>query len=141
MPLTLMDASPFDRERARRRNWIILAVIIALIIAIGIYSYWPYYEARKTVNHFMTAIVRGNYQEAYAIWQADPAQYSMDSFMQDWGPGSPYGVIKTYKIQTVTEPPGGHSSGLVVLVRINGIHTDARLWVQNGNEEMSFYQF
>ncbi|MGH9536041.1 MAG: hypothetical protein ACRD2E_14420 [Terriglobales bacterium] len=141
MMLTLMDASPFDRARARRRNQIIVAVIIAVIIAVGIYWYWPYYRARQTVNHFMTAIVQGNYQEAYAIWQADPKEYSMDSFMQDWGPSSPYGVIKTYKIQDVTEPPGGNSSGLVVLVRVNGIHTDARLWVQSNNQEMSFYQF
>lgn len=141
MPITLMDAAPFDRERARRRNWIIAAVIIAIIVAIGIYWYWPYYQARNTVNHFMTAIVKGNYQEAYAIWQADPKEYSMDSFMQDWGPSSPYGVIKTYTIQAVTEPPGGNASGLVVLVRINGIHTDARLWVQSSNQEMSFYQF
>lgn len=141
MPMTLMDASPFDRARARRRNWIILGVVLAGLIALGIHWYAPYYEARKTVNHFMTAIVQGNYQEAYAIWQANPKEYSMDSFMQDWGPSSPYGVIKTYKIQTVTVPPGGDASGMVVLVRINGIHTDARLWVQDSNHEMSFYQF
>jgi hypothetical protein len=65
----------------------------------------------------------------------------MDYFMQDWGPGSRWGVIKNYKILDVLQPPGGNASGLVVIVRINGIHEDERLWVENKDHEMSFYQF
>lgn len=139
--MTLLDAAPFDRARARRRNTTILIVVIAVVVAIGVYWYWPYYQARRTVNSFFQALLRGNFQEAYYIWKPDPKAYSMDSFMQDWGPSSPWGKIKTYKIERVTEPPGGHSSGLVVLVRINGIHSDARLWVEKRSQEMSFYQF
>lgn len=139
--MTLLDAPTFNRQRAKRRNLIILIVVVAAICALGLSLYWPYYEARRTVNQFMTALVRGNFQEAYYIWKPNPRAYTMDSFMQDWGPGSPWGRIKAYRIQQVTAPPGGHSTGLVVLVRINGIHTDARLWVEDHSHIMSFYQF
>lgn len=139
--MTLLDAAPYDRVRARRRNLIILIAVLVVIVAVSAYAYWPYYAARRTVNGFMSSIVKGNFQEAYFIWKPDPKAYSMDSFMQDWGPSSPWGRITSYQIEKVTEPPGGHSTGLVVLVRINGIHTDARLWVEKKSQEMSFYQF
>ncbi|HZT72291.1 MAG TPA: hypothetical protein VE996_01410 [Terriglobales bacterium] len=139
--MTLLDAAPFDRARARRRNLAILIAVLVVLAGVSLYLYWPYYQTRRTVNHFFDALVHGNFQEAYYIWQANPKSYSMDSFMKDWGPGSAWGRIRTYSIQKITEPPGGHSTGLVVLVRINGIHTDARLWVEKKSQEMSFYQF
>lgn len=140
--MTLLNAPPFDEARDRRRRTIgIIAVIVVVIAVIGV-LYWPRYIARHTVNRFMEALERKNFMEAYAIWQANPKLYPMDTFMGDWGPASKWGTIKTYSIDQLGPPPGGHASGLVALVEINGIPNDeARIWIQNGTHELSFYQF
>jgi hypothetical protein len=139
--MTLLDATEVDRRKMRRRRFTQVGIAVVIIVLIGLYFYWPYYQARRTVQHFMNALVDHNYQLAYAIWQPDPKKYPMDSFMQDWGPSSAWGIIKSYKIDNVFTPPGGNSSGLVVDVQVNGIHQDARLWVQKKGHAMSFYLF
>ena len=139
--MTLIDANPVDRSKERKRR--ILMIIAGLIIAaaVALYFYWPYYMARRTVSNFMDALVHRNYQEAYALWHAKPRQYPMDQFMQDWGPSSQWGTIRTYSIQQVASP-SSDSSGLVVIVRINDIvGSEARIWVENKSHDMSFYQF
>ncbi len=139
--MTLIDAQPVDHARLRRRRTLIIAAVVIVVAAAAIYLYWPYFQARRTVNHFMHALIRKNYQEAYFLWQADPQRYPMNAFMRDWGPQSEWGYIRSYKIEAVTVPPGGHASGLVVLVKINGITHEAKLWVENHSEALSFYQF
>jgi hypothetical protein len=140
--MTLLDAPQYDAKRDRRRRILIVATAVVVVVGAALYLYWPHYQATRTVDRFFEALMNKNYQEAYAIWQADPKLYSMDAFMKDWGPQSKWGVITSFRIDQLGIPPGGHASGLVALVRINGIQSDeARLWVQNGTEEMSFYQF
>lgn len=140
--MTLLDAPEYNARRDRIRRNIVIAAIVIIILVVAGFAYWPRYEARRTVDHFMSALIRKNYQEAYAIWQANPKLYPMDTFMQDWGPGSQWGIIKSYKIDQLGPPQGGHSSGLVALVEVNGIpNEDARIWIQNGTHELSFYQF
>lgn len=140
--MTLLDAPPFDARRDRRRRIAGIVTAVVVVVAIVAVLYWPRYIARRTVNRFFEAIERKNFQEAYYIWQANPKMYSMDTFMSDWGPSSKWGIITTYRIDQLGPPPGGHASGLVALVEINGIASDeARIWIQNGTHEMSFYQF
>ncbi|MGH9474729.1 MAG: hypothetical protein ACRD1C_00190 [Terriglobales bacterium] len=139
--MTLLDAPAYDARRAHQRK--VLGIVIAIVVVAAIVGvlYWPRYQARNTVDHFFQAIMRKNYQEAYAIWQANPQQYPMDAFMRDWGPSGEWGIIKTFHIDQLGLPPGGHASGLVALVTINGIAADqARIWIQNGSHSLSFYQ-
>ncbi|HXR97291.1 MAG TPA: hypothetical protein VN709_05555 [Terriglobales bacterium] len=140
--MTLLDAKQYDFVKAQRRKTTAIVVAVVVVLAIIGFLYYPRYMARRTVNHFFQSLVAHNYMEAYAIWQANPKLYPMDTFMQDWGPSSKWGIIKTYHIDQLGTPPGGHASGLVALVDINGISTDdARIWIQNGTRELSFYQF
>lgn len=139
--MTLLDARPVNQAQLRRRRNFLIAAVVLVLLALGLYFYWPYFQARRTVNHFMQALIHKNYQEAYYLWQADPKLYPMEAFMRDWGPQSEWGRIKSYKIKHVTVPPGGHSSGLVVLVQINGMPHEAKIWVENHSDALSFYQF
>lgn len=140
--MTLLDAPAYDARRAKRRKVLGIAIAIIVLVAIVGVLYWPRYTARRTVNRFFQELERKNYQEAYAIWKANPKLYPMDTFMQDWGPNSKWGTITSYSIDQLGLPPGGHASGLVALVEINGIASDeARIWIQNGTQELSFYQF
>jgi hypothetical protein len=139
--MTLLDAPPFDAKRDRRRRILIIVAAVAVVVGAAVYLYWPHYEATRTVDRFFGALMDKNYQEAYAIWQADPKYYTMDVFMKDWGPQSQWGTIKSFRIVQLGLPPGGHASGLVALVQINGIQSEeARIWIENGSEVMSFYQ-
>ncbi len=138
--MTLLDATPVDYQRLRRRRLLLGGIALLVVLSLAGYLYWPRYVARRTVTHFMDAIQRHNYQMAYFIWQANPREYSMDRFMQDWGPSSSWGTIKTFSIDGV-ESPGSNSSGLVVFVKINGRHDEARLWVERKTHELSFYEF
>lgn len=140
--MTLLDAVPFDERRARRKKIAGIVVAVVVVVAVAGVLYWPRYIARHTVNRFFQAIERKNFQEAYYIWKPDPKLYTMDAFMKDWGPGSRWGIIQTYRIDELGPPQGGHASGLVAIVEINGIGSDeARLWIQNGTHELGFYMF
>ncbi|MGH9466422.1 MAG: hypothetical protein ACRD1Y_03615 [Terriglobales bacterium] len=140
--MTLLDAPSYNFRRAHQRRVLGIVVAIVIIVAIIGVLYWPRYQARHTVDQFFNAIIRKNYQEAYAIWQPNPQLYPMDAFMKDWGPGSQWGIIKTFHIDELGPPPGGHASGLVALVTINGIVSNqARIWIQNGTHSLTFYQF
>lgn len=150
--MILLDAKPFDAERHQRRGKLIrivsvIVIAVLILVLVGI-AYWPRFQARRTVNAFFTALEHKNYQEAYYIWKPVPKLYPMDAFMRDWGPDSRWGIIKSYHIDQLGLPPpagggsGGTSSGLVALVTINHIVSDqARIWIQNGTRELSFYQF
>lgn len=140
--MTLLDAPSYNARRAHQRRVLGIVVAILVIVAIVGVLYWPRYQARKVVDQFFNSLIRRNYQEAYAIWQPIPQQYPMDAFMRDWGPSSEWGIIKEFHIAELGPPPGGHSSGLVALVTINGIQNhQARIWIQNGTHSLSFYQF
>ncbi|MGH9486450.1 MAG: hypothetical protein ACRD04_02520 [Terriglobales bacterium] len=139
--MTLLDAPAYNERRARLRRVLGIVVAIVAIVAVVSVLYWPRYEARATVDHFFNAIIAKNYQEAYAIWQANPQYYPMDAFMRDWGPDSEWGIITSYHISQLGLPPGGHANGLVALVTINGIQShQARIWIENGTRSLSFYQ-
>ncbi|MGN6592058.1 MAG: hypothetical protein ACTHJX_04085 [Terriglobales bacterium] len=140
--MTLLDAPAYDAKKARRNRVLgIIAAVVVIVAVIGV-LYWPRYIARHTVDRFFDAIVAKNYQQAYYIWQANPKMYSMDAFMRDWGPSSEWGIIKTYHVDELGPPPGGHASGLVAIVTINDIQSrQARVWIQNGTHELSFYQY
>lgn len=140
--MTLLDAPVYDARRDRRRRILVITTAVVVVVGAALYLYWPRYVATRTVDRFFNALIDKNYQEAYAIWQADPKLYPMDAFMKDWGPASKWGRITKFRIEQLGLPPGGHASGLVALVRINGIQSDeARIWIQNGTQELSFYQF
>ena len=140
--MTLLDAPAYDNRREKRRRIVVITAAAVIVIALIGFFWWPRFTARRTVDDFFQALERKNFQEAYYIWKANPKLYPMDAFMADWGPGSKWGTITTYRIDELGPPSGGHASGLVALVEINGIKSDeARIWIQNGSHELSFYQF
>ena len=66
--MTLMDAQKFDEARARRRrNLIIVGIVVALILVWVVYHLRDYPD-RHAVNKFFAALEHQNLDEAYAIW-------------------------------------------------------------------------
>ena len=152
--MTLFEAKPYDPAPERKKLRLILAIAGGIIV-IGIlwwmFRFWP---EEHVVDQFFDALQQQNYEKAYGVWMHDPdwkqhpekyARYKYNEFVQDWGPGSEWGVIKSHRIYG-TGVPKGHSgspfataSGVVVVVTVNDRISDkARIWVQNDDKTLGF---
>jgi hypothetical protein len=143
--MTIFEAKEYDpRVEKRRRIYAIIALVAVIIGAILIYAFWDWRE-EHTVNKFLTAIERKDYERAYAIWNADsnwkqhPQQYSgynFGTFELDWGPAGEYGDIRSHHIRAALTPK--NASGVVVVVMINDRKEPLALWVQKKDQSITF---
>jgi hypothetical protein len=113
--LGLFDSTD-EHPPSRIRRYIITGVA-ALVLAFLFLWYWPgnlrFFRERRTVDHFMSAVVAGNLQEAYKIWKPSPS-YEFKDFLEDWGPGGYYGPIKSYDIEATDSVRNSSSAAIVV---------------------------
>lgn len=133
-----------------------VGLLLALLVGGAIYWQFRYYPEEKLVRQFMDALVAGDYQTAYRVWNATEA-YSYQAFLEDWGETTSFGRIRSYDITDVRPTSGavlqvpkqgeqrgrnlrvtGRSSGVVVSVRINGIEPPVRLWVEMNPPRLAF---
>jgi hypothetical protein len=154
--MTLFETKPYDPVAARKkRNRIIGIVAIVLVCAILAWNFRHYPEEHQ-VDKFFAALQQQDFEKAYGIWNNDadwkqhPDKYAKDysfaSFMQDWGPGGEWGVIKTYHVDGSAVPKGGNgtkfdvtSSGIVVVVTVNErVAKKAHIWVEKSDKTLGF---
>lgn len=155
MPNSLLEPEPLPPPNPWPLR-IVIAVVVLAVVAGALYYQFRFYGEEKLVRQFMDALVAGDYQEAYRIWNPMPA-YSYQAFLEDWGETTPFGRVRSYEIvgvrptrEVVLQVPagggeqprnirvGGDSSGVVVSVRINGIEKPVRLWVETNPPRLSF---
>jgi hypothetical protein len=153
--MTLFEAPKYDPVAARKRK-IRIAALVAVVIVIGVllwqFRYWP---EEHVVDQFFDALQQQNYEKAYGIWMHDPNwkqhpqqydRYPFQNFMQDWGPGGEWGIIKSHHVDGSAIPTGGNgspfikgSSGVVVVVTVNDRVADkAHIWVQKADKTLGF---
>jgi hypothetical protein len=139
--MTLLDAQQYDEARdRRRRNRIVIAIIVVLLTA-WIAYHFRYYPERRVAARFFEALQKQQFETAYAIWQNDPdwkqhkyPNYGYSDFYRDWGPGGEWGVIKNFSIDCSLAP----GSGVIVQVTVNARSEHAYVWVQKSDKTMSF---
>ncbi len=141
--MTLLDAPKYDAIRERRHKYIVIAAfVLTVLTALGTWWFcnWP---EEHHVDSFLEAVESGDLTKAYSLWNQDPAwqqhperykTYSFDRFQQDWGPGSRYGQIHSYK--TVLSRTWGN--GALMGVDINGGKKPIFLWVDRKTKQISF---
>lgn len=144
--MTLLDAPPYDPERARRwRKRIIYALIVCAIVGFLAYHFWDWRE-EHLVNQFFAAVESQDMPKAFGIWNNDPdwekhpqkyATYPYGRFLVDWGKASDWGVIKTHKIVEVKSV----GNGVVIGVEVNGNKTPVFLWVERSKKTLAFSPF
>lgn len=138
-----MDARQYDPARdRRRRNWIIGSVVALLILAWVVYHYRDYSE-RHAVDKFFAAVLKQDYDSAYAIWFNDTnwkqhptkyAQYPFNEFYRDWGPGGEWGLVKNYSVDCSVST----GSGVIVEITVNSRSERAYVWVEKAGKVFSF---
>lgn len=146
MSTSLFDAKPYDAALARRkRNRIITAICIVVLLAILAwwFRFWSY--EHKT-SQFFSALQEQNYEKAYGLWMSDPnwkqhpekyKKYPFGEFYLDWGPSGDWGLVKTFKVDAAINPDS-RSSGVVVVVTVNGRAEQACVWVEKNDKTMSY---
>ncbi len=153
--MTLFEAPKYDPVAARKKRIRIIA-IAAIVVVLGILlwqlRYWP---EEHVVDQFFDALQQQNFEKAYGVWMHDPDwknhpqqydRYSFQNFMQDWGPGGEWGIIKSHHVDGSAIPSGGNgspfikgSSGVVVVVTVNERVADkAHIWVQKADKTLGF---
>lgn len=145
--MSLLDAQPVDevREKLRiRRRRIAIGVTVLVLLLAGL-TWWKvrFWPEEHTVNKFFAAVEAGSFEQAYAIWMADPdwkqhpqkyERYTFNDFYRDWGPAGEFGAIHSHKIQHSSN--GG--SGAIVEIQINGRPVTTSLWVEKSDKSLSY---
>ena len=135
---------------ARRRGVMVLAFL--LVGGIVLWYLLRFHSEKVVIHHFMDAVVAGNMQEAYRIWQPTPS-YTMDRFLEDWGSNSYYGPVRSYLVKDASRVRKGSAVEVVVEVSPDApfpSNDDAakqskvkevKLWVDPGQHSVSFPPF
>ena len=143
--MALMDAQQYDPTSERRRRRLILTIVCVLLVGSWIAYHLRNHSERAEVRRFFAALEKQDYEDAYSIWLDDPdwkqhlAKYSVypfNDFYRDWGPGSEWGLVKSYHVDCSLTPGGG--SGVIVQVTVNQRARHAYVWVQKSDHTFSF---
>ena len=156
--MTVFQTKPYDSARARKRRvWITSAVSIIVILSLLTWNF-RHYPQEHVVDTFFAALQQQDYEKAYGIWNHDPdwkqhpqqySKYTFQGFMQDWGPGGEWGLVKSYHVDGSAVPKGGNgtkfdvaSSGVVVVVTVNErVAQKAHVWVEKSDKTLGFSPF
>ncbi len=145
--MSLLDAQPVDevREKQRlKRRRIVIATVTFVVLLLG-FLWWElrFWPEERSVNRFFAAVESQNFEQAYAIWMADPnwkqhpqkyERYTFNDFYRDWGPGGEFGAIHSHKIEHSSN--GG--SGAIIEIQINGRPVTTSLWVEKSDKSFSY---
>jgi hypothetical protein len=108
---------PVDTQRKPRA----LAFTVAACTIIAIIAVWfwlRFYPEKKAAETFFDAVVAGDMNRAYQLWQPSPS-YRLKDFVDDWGPTGYYGPVKSYRIIKSRYPPGPGTSTVEIHVEIS----------------------
>jgi hypothetical protein len=143
--MTLLDAKEYHPEQERKkRTRIVSAIVLVLILAfVGWWNrFWP---EKHIADKFFSSLQKQDFETAYGTYFSDPtwkqhpqthAQYPYNEFWQDWGPGGPWGTIKSFKVYGTSNCPGG-GSGVVVDLILNDRAQHAQLYVDKTDKTIS----
>lgn len=131
----LLDAKPPKPKKAIRK-YVLLAVAVVIVGGLTYYAFHNYPE-EAVIKEFLTQVQKGNYQQAYRIWQPS-REYTYQDFMHDWGPQGDYGKIANFVI-VHTQSEG--SREVVVSVRINNEDPPLDLVVDRKTKGIAYSPF
>lgn len=121
------------------RKYIPLPILVVLIVVIigALYFKFRNYPEERAVNHFLTELESGSYQEAYRLWQPAPS-YTYQDFLHDWGPNGDYGKVREFSVLR-TKSRG--SDAVVVTVQINNQTPTLDLVVSRKTKGLAYSPF
>lgn len=142
--------SGVEEPKSRALRYVISGVALVLLIAAGLFYFLRYSTEKRTVEHFMDAVIAGDTQKACEIWHTHP-NFSCKDFAGFWGPNGYYSPIKSFRMESAEVPPKG-GSGVVITVEISGYapfpkpeetvkfaqNREVQIWVERSDQSLSF---
>lgn len=141
--MTLLDAQPYDDQRAKSRRGILIAAIIVGLFLIWLAYHLRDFPERNAVEKFFSALEHNQMETAFAVWNHDPdwkqhaekfEKYSFGTFSQDWGSSGEWGAIKSHAIDCSYSS----GSGVIVQVTVNHRAQHAYVWVDKSEKTLHF---
>lgn len=153
--MTLFEAKPVDpraEHRARVLKRAIWTLIVLALVAGALLWHFRYWPEEHVVDKFYTALEQKRYEDAFAIWNADPdwqkhtdryKDYPFGQFQLDWGPTGDYGEIKQHDVKGADSPRSKIDvvSGVVVITEVNHRKEPNCLWVEKKSRQISYSHF
>lgn len=144
----LLDSTEED-PRSKLFRWTISGVVLALLVALGIWYLFRFHTEKERVARFLQALASGDTQQAYRLWKPQ-VSYTYNDFLQDWGPTGFYGPVKSFRIVTAQQERG--ASGVVVVAEVSSEPhfpadenseasrrtREVKIWVERSDQSMSF---
>jgi hypothetical protein len=141
--------STAEEPKSKLLRWIVSGAIFVLLMWLGLWWIFRFHTEKKTVEQFMQAVIAEDMTKAYQIWKPTPS-YTMQDFVEDWGPSGYYGPVKSYQIETAQKSAG--ASGVIIVVELspfssfpdkndkvkNYRNKEVRLWVESKDLSMGF---
>jgi hypothetical protein len=122
---------------AKAVGWVLLASVL------GYCLYWLFFRNWREefrVKEFLSLLEAQQYEQAYETWgcsQSEPCKYySYKSFLEDWGPESPFGPVKSFELGRSYTQDGG----VILEVTVNG-RKQPNLWVESSALVIGFFPY
>lgn len=126
-----------------------MVVVFIVLGGAGLWYLLRYHTEKTTIHHFLIAVAAGDMQQAYKIWKPSPS-YTLQDFLQDWGPDGYYGPVKSFNLKDTDRLKG--SSGVVLTVEVSPYQPfpdkddalkqsktkEVKLWVEFKDQSISF---
>lgn len=100
--MSLLDSAD-QAPPSKVPRYVMLAVLVVLIVGFLIWRAIRFKAEEQTVETFLNAVISGNMQQAYQLWQPT-SSYTLKDFEDDWGPSGYYGPVKSFEIDSAVKP-------------------------------------
>jgi len=126
-----------DARRERRIKRALVAVFTLLVVSGFLYFWFKNYREEQRVKEFLSLLERGDYPAAYRLWgcrvESPCPNYDYNGFLEDWGPSSEIGKLRSYDLIRSRE----QGSGVAITLVING-RPPTELWVEKKDGIIGF---
>jgi hypothetical protein len=129
-------------EAKRERMWkrVVAAAVAAVVLGGGAYWFLHDYREKRQVALFLKLVAEHKYEDAYRLWGCDPAHpcrdYSMEKFMEDWGPKGVYGNVAKARVRRTRSCADG-----VIGILEYAPGDEVYLYVDRQNKNISYSPF
>lgn len=150
--MALFDGTE-EHPPSKIRRYIITGLTFVILVVLGCWYLLRFHQETTTVKNFLNTVASGNFDLAYQMWKPAPS-FSFKDFMEDWGPNSYYGPVKSFHIENAEEMKHGSDSpsGVIVTVEVSPYDTfpsrddaakenkikEVRLWVQFKDQSLGY---
>ncbi len=118
------------------RHKVQIGIAVFVVVSLGSFLVWKFinYREERQVTHFFQDLSQGQYDQAYALWDADD-HYKMKDFLDDFGKEGFYtqGARET---RVVTSK--GHGGGVVVCVDLGNGKKELPILVNKDSLKLSY---